>query len=282
MSPRRSVLITGCSDGSLGAALAITLHKAGLHVYATARNPHKMKGLAAEGIETLALDVLSETSIAECVKKITSLDILINNAGMGYSMPISDISISAAKQAFDLNVWAYIAVTQAFLPLLIKAPEGMVVNQTSLTAVVSVPFQSVYNASKAAAAMFTDCLRLELEPFGIKVVDLRTGNVKSNMLATLAALQPTLPEDSIYMPARDVLEPVIQQRHFQDAGIPADQWAKEVVGDLLKKNPPWTIWRGESACLVRVGSCLPAGTLNGALKQMVKLPEISKKIQEKK
>lgn len=129
---KRSVLITGCSDGGLGSALAIAFHQAGLHVYATARNPSKMSQMKTLGIETLTLDVLSESSIAACVNKISDLDILVNNAGSGYTMPVSDVSIAEAKKLFDLNVWSYIAVTQAFLPLLLKS-KGMIVNQTSAT-----------------------------------------------------------------------------------------------------------------------------------------------------
>jgi 1-acylglycerone phosphate reductase len=75
-SPKKTVLITGCSDGSLGAGLAIAFHKAGLKVYATSRNPAKMKGLEDLGIETLKLDVLDDTSIAKIANKITQLDIL--------------------------------------------------------------------------------------------------------------------------------------------------------------------------------------------------------------
>ncbi len=88
-SSKRTVLITGCSDGGLGAALAIAFHEAGLHVYATARNPSKMTELTSLGIETLTLDVLSDSSITACVNKLSNLDILVNNAGACYSMPVS-------------------------------------------------------------------------------------------------------------------------------------------------------------------------------------------------
>ncbi|KAM0253111.1 hypothetical protein ACHAQJ_007387 [Trichoderma viride] len=118
---KRSVLITGCSDGGLGAELAIAFHEAGLDVYATARDLAKMTQLASLSIKTLELDVQSASSIESCVAKISSLDILVNNAGGGYSMPVSDLSIPEAKKLFDLNVWSYIAVTQAFLPLLLNS-----------------------------------------------------------------------------------------------------------------------------------------------------------------
>jgi 1-acylglycerone phosphate reductase len=271
-SSQRSVLITGCSDGSLGAALAVAFHKAGLHVYATARNPAKMKSLESLGIKTLTLDVLSDSSIAECVSKVPALDILVNNAGGLSLMPVVDIDISAAKKIFDLNVWSYIAITQAFLPLLQKSTNAMIVNQTSISTVTTVPFQAVYTASKAAMAMISDTLRLELQPFGIKVVDLRTGIVKTNLIQNYNDSSTTvLPKDSIYEPARDVVEKALRQEGFKDQGVPAEQWAELVVKDLLLKSPPLAIWRGQSATLARIAAVLPFRMLDGMVKKMVGL-----------
>jgi 1-acylglycerone phosphate reductase len=200
-SLKRTVLITGCSDGGIGAALAIAFHEAGLHVYATARNPSKMEQLASLGIETLILDVQSESSIAACVSKLSGLDILVNNAGAQFLMPVADVFIPEAKKLFDLNVWSHIAMTQALLPLLLKSSKGMIVNQTSVGAVTTIPFQAVYNASKAALAMLSDSLRLELQPFGIIVVDLRTGVIRTNLIKNLKELK------------RDLRIRVCQRRH---------------------------------------------------------------------
>ena len=122
-------------------------------MFATARNPAKMDDLKAVGIETLTLDVLSPESLSACVSEVQKLTggtliILVNNAGAGYSMPISDIQLSSAKQLFDLNVFSCIATIQAFLPLLLRASGGaMIVNNTSVAAAIGVPFQSSYNAS---------------------------------------------------------------------------------------------------------------------------------------
>ena len=269
---KRTVLITGCSDGGIGAALAIAFHEAGLRVYATARNPTKMEELASRGIETLTLDVQSETSIAECVNRSPGLDILVNNAGAQFLMPVSNIPISEAKKIFDLNVWLQIAMTQAFLPLLLKSPNGMVVNQMSAGAVTTIPFQAVYNASKAAIAMMSDSTRLELQPFGITVVDLRTAIVKANLIKnTEESQQPSLPSASIYQPAKDAVEKAMKQEGFENQGMPAPQWAKLVVGDLSRKTPPPVIWRGESAWLTRFATVLPFGTLDGMVKKLTGL-----------
>ena len=277
-SPRRTVLITGCSDGGLGAALATAFHEAGLKVYATARNSQKMSHLRSLGIETLTLDVLSESSIAACVAKLPSLDILVNNAGMTFLMPIADLSIEEAKKTFDLNVWSYIAVTQAFMPLLLKS-RGMVVNQTSVGGCTTIPFQAVYNASKAAIVMFSDTLRLEMEPFGVKVVDLRTAVVKTNLIRNMREREkPKLPPGSIYEPAKEVIEKALRQEQFDDAGMPADEWSKLIVKELLKPKPKPVIWKGESAWLTWFGTVLPFGTLDGFIKKLTGMDVVAKAI----
>jgi 1-acylglycerone phosphate reductase len=275
---QRSVLITGCSDGGLGAALALAFHNAGLKVYATARNTSKTKGLQAAGITTLALDVLSDSSIAACVAQIPSLDILVNNAGGMYSMPASDISIPEAKKLFDLNVWSYIAVSQAFLPLLIKS-KGVIVNQTSVLSVFTTPFASTYNASKAATAMFTDTMRLELEPFGIRVVDLKTGIVTSNLFQNAeTATEVKLPPGSIYTPFKDIVEPKLAGEGVESEGMKADDWARQVVQKLLKPKPSSWIWKGAKSTAVWISTFLPFGTMDGYIRKTSGLDKILARI----
>lgn len=275
----RNVLITGCSDGGLGAALAIAFHENGLNVYATAREPSKMTEVASRGIKTLCLDVLSESSITSCVSQVHELDILVNNAGGGYGMPVSDLSIPEAKKLFDLNVWSYLAVTQAFLPLLLKS-KGLIVNHTSVASLCTVPFQSAYNASKAAMATFSDSQRLELKPFGIKVVDLKTGIVKSNFQKNQRnQARVSLPVGSIYERVKDVVEKTNRGEIFEDSGMPSQEWANLVVNDLLKRQPPSNIWRGTQAWLVRVGSVLPFGFLDGTVKKLTGLDVIEQMLK---
>ena len=278
---KRTVLITGCSDGGLGAALAIALHEAGLHVYATARNPTKMTQLSAMGIQTLTLDVTSDTSIQACVAQIPGLDMLVNNAGGGYSMPISDLSILEAKKVFDLNVWSCIAVTQAFLPLLLES-KGMIVNHTSVGSVCSIPFQAAYNASKAAMATFSETQRLELAPFGITVVDIKTGGAKSNFIENKHSdtKQAVLPQGSIYEPARVTVEDVLSGEWAKERQSSAEQWAKDVTRDLLRRKPPMVVWRGEGAGTVRLATFLPTGTLDGTLRKMTKLDSIEREVRK--
>lgn len=142
----KPVLITGPSDGGLGAALATAFLDSGFRVFATVRTPSKVAVLKASGVETFTLDVISESSLSACVSEVQKLtgvplNVLLDNAGAAYNMPISDISIPNAKRLFDLNVWSYITTIQAFLPLLPQPKHGaMVVNQTSVASVVGLPF----------------------------------------------------------------------------------------------------------------------------------------------
>lgn len=279
-STKKTVLITGCSEGGMGAALAVAFQQAGFRVYATARDTSKMAGLSHAGIETLTLDIMSAQSIDACVANIPSLDILVNNAGASYSMPVSDMDIDDAKRIFDINVWAQIATTQAFLPLLLKS-KGMIVNQTSVVGCVPGPFQAVYNASKAAMSMISDCQRLELEPFGVRVIDLKTGAVASNLMKNQKAQTPmTLPSGSIYEPAREAVEAAMRHDKMADVGTPPDQWAREVVGDLTRKNPPLIIWRGANARMGRIGTIMPHGMLDSTIKKMTGLDVVEQKIRK--
>jgi 1-acylglycerone phosphate reductase len=274
-----TVLITGCSEGGMGAALAEEFHRSGYNVYATAREQSKMASLSALGIKIMTLDIQSQASIDHCVESIPHLDILINNAGASYTMPIVDMSIPEAKKLFDCNVWGHLALTQAFLPRLLASPKAMVVNHTSVGVHAALPFQAAYNASKAALSMFSDILRLELQPFDIAVVNLKTAGVKTNIVRNLAARQPQLPVSSIFSPAKELLESALRSEWVGDRGITAEQWAKEVVADLQKSSVPPVIWRGESAWLARFASMLPSGWIEGTYKRMTGLEKIEQRLR---
>ncbi|EFQ30543.1 short chain dehydrogenase [Colletotrichum graminicola] len=311
-SPRKlNILITGCSPGGMGASLATAFHDAGHRVYATARNPSKLNALAPRGMQTIPLDITSASSIASAVAAVSEsmasaegLDILVNNAAGSYIMPVADVSLDAARALFDQNVWAHVAVTQAFLPLLLRSAGSMrtppseawcsfggdgdgpsrplIVNHTSVGSVSALPFQGVYNASKAALAMLSQTMRMELAPFGIAVVDLKTAGVKSNIIANnnVNTKAERLPEGSIYTLARDVVEEAMSQEALASVGISADQWAAEVAPLLLGRSPPAVIWKGESATVSRLACAMPCNMIEGYIKKLTKLDVVEEIITE--
>lgn len=172
-------------------------------------------------------------------------------------MPISDMSIAEGKQLFDLNVWSYISMTQAFLPLLMRYSSSpasirsqspsIIVNNTSVSSVEPTPHNSAYHASKAAAAMFSMHMRIELEAFDIKVVDLKTGCVHSRFHANHQHGQASLPPSSLYTPVRAQTEAAMRGA-FPDREDP-DVWAASVVRDITSSwsHPPLEVWRGTGA-----------------------------------
>ena len=243
-SPKRTILITGCSDASLGAALALAFHATGdYRVLASARNPARLSAMRAAGIETILMDVSSTDSLKSAfdeVDKLTGesgLHGLINNAGASYLIPAVDIDIAEGRKLFDLNVWAVLETIQVFLPLLMKAastststsPSGgaMIVNHCSAGAVLASPPLSCYAASKMALTCFTETMRRELEPFGIMVVALMTGVVRSNIHANAAAGQgeakkSSLPENSIYNIAKEAVESGMDAEKYNEGAPTAE------------------------------------------------------------
>jgi 1-acylglycerone phosphate reductase len=279
----RTVLITGCSDGGLGASLAAAFHKQrGYRVFGTARNVDKMANLVSLGIEILELDVTSEQSIAACVEKVSAmthgtLDVLVNNAGAAYNIPMLDASIPELYKQFELNVFGPIRVVQAFFPLLRKstAATKLLVNHTSSAPSVTMPFFGPYRASKIAMSAFSESLRLELQPFDIKVIDLKTGGIKTHFFdnvkaSALTNTSTSLPAASPYLPGKDKIEHFMREGMPQEGSDP-DDWARQVVSDLSKhdgRNAPHQIWRGKSASQAWLAdTVIPVGWLDGIMKK---------------
>lgn len=293
-TPKRTVLVTGCSDGGLGSHLCLAFQKAGWRVFATARNMAKLRTVTEMGIETIQLDTLSEESIASCVLEVEkqtngSLDMLVNNAGAGYSMPLLDLDLARTRGLFDLNVFSLISTTRAFLPLLRKSVRsssgggiqgGIIVNNTTCGSLLAgaMPFAGGYTASKAAATHITEILRLELAPFGIKVVNLLTGGVCSSFQDN-ASFTP-LPLDSIYNVAKETVEKAMAGEEMAAAGADPVQWATNIVKTLNKKSPPHWVWGGKWSTTVWLGSFLPIGTLDGVIKSMRGLDVVERKVRE--
>ncbi|KIW32913.1 uncharacterized protein PV07_04426 [Cladophialophora immunda] len=259
---RKSVLITGCSQGGIGHALALAFHARGLRVFATARTTGQIVDLAEKGIETLSLVVDDDDSILSCFRSVEQLtdgrglDYLVNNAGVSYVMPALDIKIDEAKKIFDVNLFAVMRMCQVFSPLLVKA-HGTIVMIGSLAGVIPYVFGGVYNASKAALHAYANTLRVELAPFDVKVITIVTGGVKSRIASHVKRV---LPEDSLYAPLEENY--LRRQGHSQEGAMPTAAYAESVVRQVLPGAGPWPwrwllrdgrrnwIWEGNKSWLV--------------------------------
>ena len=162
---------------------------------------------------------------------------------MNCTMPALDVPLDDARACFETNVFGVIAITQSFISLLI-ASKGLIINIGSLAGIMPYVFGSVYNASKAALHAYSRTLRLELEPFDVRVMVVVTGGVQSNIART----HRILPNDSLYLDIVGDFER--RQTHSQEGAMSHDDYARDVVAAALKKKPVKWLWRGNKAWLV--------------------------------
>ncbi|KAJ7457204.1 hypothetical protein B0H11DRAFT_1738479 [Mycena galericulata] len=290
MPDKKTVLITGCSAGGIGAAIAHSLAKRGHHIFATARNTSKISPelAALPNVTTLPLDVTSAASVAEAVGTIASvtqekgargLDILVNNAGFGYSMPLLDVDIQKAKELYDTNVWGALRTIQVFADLLIEK-KGRIVNVSSVGAVVNTPWLGVYSSSKAALTSLSDILRLELAPFGVTVVTLMVGSVKSSFHANEPEV--VLPSTSRYTVMRQTISDWATgtAAAYPKTQSPAD-FAESVVHDIVGSSKPAHVWKGPNAGTMKfLTRWLPTSIFDSMMSSALGLGHLVKSLQK--
>jgi NAD(P)-dependent dehydrogenase (short-subunit alcohol dehydrogenase family) len=245
------ILITGCSTG-IGAAMARELHRRGCVVYATARRPESLATLASEGLRTLALDVNDDASIAEAMAVVQSeqgrLDLLVNNAGFSQVGAAIDLTREDLRKQYETNVIAPIAITRAALPLLRAAVaangKAVLANVGSIVGLFTTPFAGAYCSSKAAIHSLSDALRMELSPFGIRVVTIQPGGVRS-AFGDHAEEALRLPDNSIYKPVERGVHARAQAG--QQGATPAEEFVVPVVDALLAAEPPAIVRGGKNS-----------------------------------
>lgn len=179
----KTALITGASSG-IGAMTAKELAKNGYTVYAVARRTDKMKELEKEGIKPIFLDLTDEDSMVQCVQSILDkagrIDVLVNNAGYGSYGAIEDVPMEEAKRQFEVNLFGMARLIQLVIPLMRENHFGKIVNVSSMGGKIWTKFGGWYHATKFAVEGFSDCLRMELSPFGIDVIVVEPGGIKTD------------------------------------------------------------------------------------------------------
>jgi NAD(P)-dependent dehydrogenase (short-subunit alcohol dehydrogenase family) len=189
----KSILITGCSEGGIGHAVAHALKGRGHRVFATARKEADVARLRAEGFEAYRLDVTDDVTIdrtLEAVLKETggTLDALFNNAGYGQPGALEDVPSEALRQQFETNVIGLHELTRRVIPVMRAQGRGRIIQHSSVLGIISLRFRGAYNASKYAVEGLCDTLRLELTGTGIYVCTLNTGPVRSKFRDNATAM----------------------------------------------------------------------------------------------
>ena len=185
----KTALVTGASSG-IGEATALRLAELGYTVYAGARRVDRMSKLADRGIRTRRVDVSDDASMVALVETIIAetgrIDVLVNNAGYGMYGALEDVPIDDARHQFEVNVFGLARLIQLVLPQMRAQGDGYIVNISSMGGKIWEPLGSWYHASKFAVEGLSDSLRVEVAEFGIKVVIIEPGTIRSEWSAIAA------------------------------------------------------------------------------------------------
>ncbi len=179
---KKVILITGASSG-MGHETAKKLLEQGHIVYAAARRIEKMKDLEALGAKVIAMDVTKYETLSNTIDQIIEeqgkIDVLWNNAGFGLYGSVEETSIEDAKYQFEVNLFGIAKLTQLVVPHMRNQKSGLIINTSSMGGKVYFPMGAWYHATKHALEGWSDCLRIELKQFGINVVILEPGAIKT-------------------------------------------------------------------------------------------------------
>lgn len=175
-------LVTGASSG-IGEATALRLKAQGHTVYAAARRVDRMQSLADAGVYVLAMDVTDDGSMQAGIKQMIAksgrIDVLVKNAGYGSYGAVEDVPLGEACGQFEVNVFGAVRLTQLVLPHMRQQRSGTIINITSMGGKIHTPLGGWYHGTKFALEGISDCLRREVEPFGINVVVVEPGGIKT-------------------------------------------------------------------------------------------------------
>jgi NAD(P)-dependent dehydrogenase (short-subunit alcohol dehydrogenase family) len=274
----RSVLITGTSSG-IGRKSALSLAASGWRVFAGVRKAADGKSLMreAEGeIIPLTLDVARQDSVSGGIERLASetggeLHGLVNNAGVYLPGPLELVSPAEIEQSIAVNLTGLLLVTRACMPLL-RAARGRIVNISSISGLIALPGVSVYAATKHAVEAITRSLRVELMPFGIKVIAIEPGAVETPLWAKGAARDAKLAQDPEGQEIRELYAPLmklLQKLNAQPVGVTPETVARTVARALESSRPKDHYLIGKDARMLALLERLPAALRDRAIARVI-------------
>ncbi|WP_143310551.1 SDR family oxidoreductase [Chitinophaga vietnamensis] len=232
--PNKVILITGASAG-LGNALATYLSGKGFTVYGVSRNIQR----EGHNFHALKMDVSDEASIRQAVDTIIReqgrIDVLINNAGLGFAGPVEYLSVADLARVLDTNVLGVLRLVQAVLPQMRQQRSGKIINISSIASENGLPYRAGYSASKAALDRLTEALRTELVPFGVQACYVQPGGIVTDINAN--RVLATLPAGSPYQDSWEKCMTVVN--NSVSKGLPTSRFGpaieKIILSPVLKR-----------------------------------------------
>lgn len=274
------IVVTGASTG-IGRATAVQLAGEGFHILAGVRRQIDAESLAREAtnIEPIILDITDDSHIQALAHRISvdparrPLHALVNNAGIAVDAPIEVLPMAEWKRQFDVAVFGQIAITQALLPALV-ASRGRIVNVGSILSIVAMPSSGPYSGAKAAMDAISDALRREVAEFGVEVIVIVPGVVRSQLsergLATAGRIAEQMTAAQAARYANLVESHVAQAKSYAQTGIPAEAAAKIISRAIGAARPRtrYTVGR-DAALLTRLARVLPDRILDRILRRQL-------------
>jgi NAD(P)-dependent dehydrogenase (short-subunit alcohol dehydrogenase family) len=238
----KTVLVTGASSG-IGKETARRLLEDGYKVYVAARRLEKMRDLEKLGATAVEMDITREEDIVAVVKRITAeqggIDFLVNNAGFGMYGAMEDTTLEDARYQFEVNLFGLARLTQLALPHMREERAGRIVNISSMGGKIYTPLGSWYHATKHALEGWSDCLRLELAPFGIDVIVIEPGLIQTEFGDVLLGPMLERSGKSAYADLAHRLAKGTRDSYEAGNGSPASLIG-EVISKALRARRPRT------------------------------------------
>ena len=249
--------MTGCSSG-IGRASALALVRAGFPVWATARKAGRLGELEQAGCRVLELDVTDGQSRVAAVRRVEAehgaVGVLVNNAGHGGGGPVEEVPLSLVREVFDTNVFGLVGMCQLVLPGMRARRNGMIVNLGSAAGLVTPPTGCPYAMTKYAVESLCDALRPEVAPFGVRVVLIEPGAVRTRFLANSELHKPGGDGHGPYAVYKANVDKMTARAHHDGARavLDPDDVARVIVRAVTARHPKARYKVGSQARLAPV------------------------------
>ena len=267
MQGDKVALVTGSSSG-IGFETSLMLARAGFNTYASMRNLEKSKNITEIAkkeklpLQVVQLDVNNDGSVKDAIVKILKadqrIDVLINNAGYGLFGSVEDTSIEEIKAQFETNFFGVVRVTQQVLPLMRRQNSGTIVNVSSVGGRIGLPALSAYHSTKFAVEGLSESIAFELEPFGIRVVIIEPGVIRTNILNSSSSAKKALDPKSPYFSLSQKLNDNFKSMMESELSSPPEEVAKVILQAVTSENPQLRYSVGDDAAnLIHASKNMP-------------------------
>jgi NAD(P)-dependent dehydrogenase (short-subunit alcohol dehydrogenase family) len=276
MSTLKIALVTGGSSG-IGEATARKLADAGFTVYAAARRVERMQHLAELGIRPMAMDVTDDVSmqagLARVIDEHGRIDVLVNNAGYGSYGAMEDVPLEEARAQMEVNVFGAARLIQLVLPHMREQRSGTIVNITSMGGKITTPLGAWYHATKFALEAISDCLRMEVAPFGINVVVIEPGGIRTEWSGIAAEKVRAVSGSGPYAPQGNAVANSLTSESTHRRSSPPELIGKTITKAVTSRRPKTRYAVGYGAKpMIFMHAVLPDRTFDAVMRRATGVP----------